>query len=635
MKRTSVVVAVVVMMSGIASMVSAEEKNVKLNEVVVTATKTEKELKDVTQSVTVITGDEIRKSGATTVAEAVRDAVGVNINDNGTRGSLQTISIRGASYAQVLVLLDGKRMNSSRDGGVDLSALPVAIDDIERIEIVRGSSSALYGADAVGGVVNIITKKPTQNVSKIGGAIGSHGYDNILASMSGKEGGLTYTITGDRETSNGYRLNSDLDQKIVNGRIGYGLSSGSSLDLTTNYISKEIGVPGMVQFPSPHARQLERETVLGLSYQQKVGKEWIVKLSGNQNQNALEYQDPDFFINSRHETTSKIGEAQVSGLINSWNLLTIGYETRRSDLNSTDAGIHSASNVAGYLQDEISLGDSLIFVVGDRLDKHSIYGDKASPRASARYLINKTGTIVRVSAGKSFRAPTFNDLYWPNSIYTYPTGTTTSINYITQGNTGLVPETAREYEGSIEQSLGKDSLLKVTGFHRKVNNLINWTTTVTTLPTSTDYTTAPQNIGSVDIKGWETEVAFRISDSVIIGANYTYTNPIDEFTGQKIYYTIPKSQTKGHVNISLDTDTYLYVEGRSVENYVEPGKPIWHYTVVDAKIAEKIGKKTGAKGEIFFAMTNIFDRKFDSIRSSSGDYPGPPKEIRGGITVPF
>jgi vitamin B12 transporter len=625
MKRLVLAAAVwaVVMPTG----AQAEQANVRLNEVVVTATKTEKDVLDVTQSVTVITGEEIKKSGATNVADAIQNAVSVTINDQGPKGGLQTISIRGASSAQVLVLLDGMRMNSPRDGSVDLSALPVSLDDIERIEIVRGPSSALYGADAVGGVMNIITKKPTQTTSRIGGAIGSHGYDDILVSTTGKDSGVRYSISGERETSDGYRLNSDLRQWIVNGRMGYDLSAASSLDLTANYISKENGVPGLVQFPSPNARQLERDAVYGVTYRQKAGKEWDLKISGYQDQNTLEYQDPDFFTNSKHDTTSRDGEAQMTWLMNSWNLLTFGYESRRSDLNSTDSGDHSASNKAGYIQDEISMGDSLIIVIGDRYDKHSIYGDKASPRASARYLIKGTGTIFRASAGKSFRAPTFNDLYWPFSSSTF-FGTT----FVTQGNPNLVPESAREYEGGIEQPLGKGTMLKVTGFRRKVDNLINWTASQ---PDATTFVYMPQNIGKADIKGWETEIAIRFSDAVMFGANYTYINPVDETTGQKIYYTIPKSQTKGHVTISLDADTYLYVEGRSVDNYVPTGQPDWHYSVVDAKIAEKIGKKAGIKGEVFFAMSNIFDRQYNSITSISGDYPAPPREIRGGVTLSF
>ena len=144
-----------------AANVSAADETVQIKEVVVTATRTEKEQKDVTQSVTVITAEDIKKSGATTAAEVIERTSGVEINDYGTRGSLSNISIRGASYQQVLVLLDGRRMNSASAGGFDMSDLPVLMSEIERIEIVRGPSSALYGADAVGGVVNIITKKTT------------------------------------------------------------------------------------------------------------------------------------------------------------------------------------------------------------------------------------------------------------------------------------------------------------------------------------------------------------------------------------------------------------------------------------------------------------------------------------------
>lgn len=199
----------------------ASAQGVRPGEVAVTATKTEKELRDVTQSVTVVTAAEIRKSGATTAAEVLRTVTGVAITGHGTRGSLETLSIRGAGYSQVLVLLDGVRMNSPRDSGVDLSAIPVALDDIERIEIVRGPSSALYGSDALGGVVNIITKKPASEVSRIRGAAGSHGYDSLQLNASSRKGSGYYSMTGTRETSDGYRLNSDLEQWIVNGRAGY------------------------------------------------------------------------------------------------------------------------------------------------------------------------------------------------------------------------------------------------------------------------------------------------------------------------------------------------------------------------------------------------------------------------------
>lgn len=624
MKRTFLIVSVVALISGMGSIVPAQEKNVKLNEVVVTATKTEKELKDVTQSVTVVTAAELRNSGATTAAEALQAVTGVAITDQGTPGSLTTLSIRGANYSQVLVLLDGVRLNSPRDAGVDLSALPVTLDDIERIEIVRGPSSALYGADAVGGVVNIITKKPVSTVSRISGAIGSHGYDTLQLGTSSRKSSAYYSVTGTRETSDGYRLNSNLEQWIVNGRAGYDVSKDTSIDLTANYISKENGLPGSLQYyPTPMARQYQRELVTSIAFRSRISKSLDFKASVFRSEDQLRAQDPEAHVvsfgsftalvppvDSLHKSTSRGGEAQVNWIAGSWNLFSLGYEQRKNGLTSTDSGEHETTNNAWFLQDEMSLGDSLIVVVGGREDKHSVYGDRFSPKTSARYLVAGPGTIIRASYGKSFRAPTFNDLYWnsPDAV----------------GNPNLKPETSKEYEAGIEQPLGPGNRIKITGFRRKVTDLINWNWMV--------YPMVPENIGKADIKGVEAEAAFRLSDTMGLGVNYTYLKAIDVITGDKIYSTLyPKNQIKGHLDIALDADVHLFTEARAVENYVPSGAPNWRYTVVDAKIAQKFGRRADAKGEIYFAVTNIFDRKYEAVQG----YPMPPKEIRGGITIPF
>jgi outer membrane cobalamin receptor len=241
-----------------------QERGVRLGEVVVTATKTEKDIQDMTQSVTVVTGEELRKTGATDVATAIQNATNVHIGNYGTPGSVESVSIRGAYSSQVLVLLNGIRMNSSRDGGFDLSFVPVSVDDIERIEIVRGPGSALYGSDAIGGVINIITKKPSSDQSTAKGSVGSFGYDDLYLSSSARKGAWYYTFSGDRQTSDGYRVNSDLYQWTYGGKIGYDLSKVSSLELTANYLSKENGSPGSTVFgETPHARQQERIAVYG------------------------------------------------------------------------------------------------------------------------------------------------------------------------------------------------------------------------------------------------------------------------------------------------------------------------------------------------------------------------------------
>lgn len=603
-----------VLLAGLAAAngANAQEADVRLDEVVVTATKTEKDPKDVTQSVTVITAEQIRKSNAATVADVVRGTVGTTLNEQGPAGSLETVSIRGSRYAQVLVLLDGVRLNSPRDGGVDLSLLPVTLDEIERIEIVRGPASALYGADAVGGVVNIITKRPsTGMVNRIGGSVGSHGYDTIDAGSSAREGALSYSMSGTRETSDGYRENSDLEQWTVNGKIGYDMGKAGAIDLTTNYVSKENGVPGSIVFPSPLARQRERQTVLGASYREKIANEIDFTIRTSRTENMLRYQDPDLGEDSEHRSSSQDSEAQVTWIAGAWSAFTIGYETRDDELNSTASGDHATTTDSFYLQDEIAAGSSFGMVVGTRYDKHSVYGEQWSPKASARYLLGNGGTIIRVSYGESFRGPTFNDLYWPNTGWA-------------MGNPDLKPETAKEYEAGIEQALGKGSMIKITGFKREVENLIDW-------QEFAPWQWRPENVGRATIKGAEAEAVFRAADGFSLSANYTYMNPVDETTGEKIYYTIPKEQIRGALTIAVADDVSLTAEGRSVKNYVMDGEPTWRYSVYDAKISQKIGRKGTERGEIYFAMTNVFDRKYESVRG----YPMPPREIRGGMMIPF
>ncbi len=622
MKKLVVLSVVATVLFGAS--VRAEDQTVKLQNVVVTATKTAKDPADVTQSVTVVTAEEIKRSGATDVATAIQNTVSVHIQNYGTPGAVESVNLRGAYASQVLVLLDGMRMNSARDGGFDLSFVPVSVDDIERIEIVRGPSSALYGSDAVGGVINIITKKPSANKSTVSASAGSHGYDDLFLNNSGRDGGWFYSLSGERETSDGYRLNSDSYQWTFGGKAGYDLSKTDSLEVTANYLSRDNGVPGAKEFPSPHARQDERNAVLGANYHAKLGSSVDLNLSGYRKQDDLSFRDPDTtdFMTGlpaptydRYQTTSSGEEARLSWLLASWNLLTVGYEWRRDVLDSFDAQLgpadHSASLTAYYVQDEINIGDSFIVDIGGRHDHHSVYGEKFSPKASARYLIKSTDTIIRASYGKSFRAPTFNDLFF-DSLFAV-------------GNPNLRPESAKEYEAGIEQKLGKDARVMLTGFDRKVTDLISWNLMV--------FPIQPENIGRAHIRGYEAEASEKLSDTVFVAANYTYLNPVDEVTGQKIYYTIPQWELKGTVTMALAGDVSLTADWRAVEQYVPQGAPNWRYQVLDAKIAQKYGKDK--RSEVFFAMSNILDRQYDSVRTAFASWPAPPREIRGGVTYAF
>lgn len=612
-RSIAIVLGAVLFCLTVVSVVLAEDYDVQLQEVVVTATKTEKRPQDVTQSVTVITGNEIRNSSATTAAEAVKYATSVDIREYGSSGAMSNISLRGAGYQQVLVLLDGKRMNSASSGGFDLSLLAVPLDTIERIEIVRGSSSALYGADAVGGVVNIITKKPVASSVTINGSRGAHGYEESAAGLSGRSGSTFYALSAGKERSHGERENNAYDQMTAGIKLGYDLSAASSIEASMNYLDKNLDVPGHVLFPTPLARQTNENVVYGLYYTVAFSKELDADVNVYQTEEKLTYHNPDpiFPEDSKHKSATSGAEIQVNWVANAWNLFSVGVEAREDKMASSDAGVHNASLSAGYIQDEISVNDAFILVLGGRNDSHSVYGDRFSPRASLRIIDANTHTILRASAGESFRAPTLNDLYWPDTTWA-------------AGNPDLRPEIATEWEWGVEQALGSGNMMKVTYFDRKVTDMIEW-------QPDAAFKYSPVNIGKAHIKGIEAEARFVLAEAVIITINYTKMDPENELTGEKIYHTIPNVQIGGSLHLALDKDTTLSFDGRRVKNYVKPDEEKWDYYTVDGKISGKLYSTKDGKGDIFFGMKNMFNRKYEAAKG----YPMPGPEVYGGVALQF
>ncbi len=600
--------------------VKAEEESVQLKEVVVTATKTEKEPQDVTQSVTVITAEDIQRSEATTASDVIERTAGVQVNSIGPLGSTNSINIRGSNYEQVLVLLDGRRLNSASAGGFDMANLPVPLDEIEKIEIVRGPASALYGADAMGGVVNIITKKPVASLTTVSGQAGSHGYESLTLSNSNRIDKFYYALSASKEKSDGFRTNSDLDQGTAGAKLGYDISPDSSLELASDWIGKEIGVPGSTDFLTPKAREWDRNLGSSLKYKAKFSKELDLKLNLYQNRDKLIFIDSAASI---YTSTSTGVEAQSNWLLNSRNLVTFGAEARQDHADISDVGEHTASVWGAYLQDEISLGDQAIVVVGGRNDAHSVFGDKFSPKVSARYIFAGTGTIIRASGGQAYRAPTLNELFFIDA-------------FGDKGNINLKPETATEYEAGIEQPFGKGNSVKVTGFEGRITNLIEWQPNGVT-----PFSVSPVNIGRAKISGVESGARFRLSESLTWDANYTYMNPVNEVMGTKIY-TVPQQVLNSSLNFVLPTKTNINFDGRMVKRYVRPAEDAWQYSTFDGKITQPVDLGRGMKADVFFGMKNIFDRKFASVRTydftntfHTGDYPMPPREIFAGISAQF
>ncbi len=198
----------------------AASEEVELGQVVVTATRTEMEISEAPQSITVITREEIMNTPDQTVAQVIQRAAGVEVVQNGPLGSISAAQIRGSETEQVLILLNGRRINDAQNGKFDLSNLPLEKGGIERIEVLRGVASALYGADAMGGVINIITKTPSpEPYTRLSTSYGRFQTQEYSLIHRWKPGALGYGLPVSRGKSQGFRPNSDYNAWILGGEF--------------------------------------------------------------------------------------------------------------------------------------------------------------------------------------------------------------------------------------------------------------------------------------------------------------------------------------------------------------------------------------------------------------------------------
>ena len=470
--------------------------------VIVTANRAPTPAGEVAASVTVIDSAQIADSGASNLGQVLRDVAGLEVLSYGPAGATTTVSLRGSESDQVLVLLDGVRLNSPQNGEFDFSALPVPLSDIERIEIVRGPASTLYGSGAVGGVIQIFTKKAASEPSTRAD-LSTGKYDTRSAgfSTSQRKGPFSYALAAARDHSLGYRTNSALDQDRLDGRFALDLPADFSLKLAGYHLQKEIGVPGSTAFPSPSARQKDGDTYLSLALQGPAGP-WQLSVRTIYDRLDERYGNPDYAENDHYLVQTRGVEAQ-GNLDLGRQRLTLGGEAYRDWLESTSTnGGHHQTRWAGYGQDTILLPAKVLLELGLRYDAHSDFSNEASPRA-ALVLPVTSSTRLRLSAGRSYRAPTLNDRFYSDS-------------YGFHGNPDLKPETAWEYELGIEQQLGSRGHLSLAAFRRDVRDLIQWQPVD---PNNVYGPWSPQSIGQARVWASAADLAYRLIVGVNVGGS--------------------------------------------------------------------------------------------------------------------
>lgn len=522
--RSALVLAVAAASS--ASIVQADSTRLQ-EETVVTATRTAQSLSNTLAPIEVITADDIARLQVRDMGSLLTRMTSVSIKTSGGRGSQTGVSVRGTSSGQVLVLVDGIRVGSATLGEASLQHIDPA--SIERIELVRGPRSSLYGSDAIGGVLQIFTRKGSE---QSGGSIrvgaGSNSEQDIHAqgTLRGESAwlmgqvGYTETEGFDRsfEESNG---NDDDDAyRNTSFALDAGVEFSEQVILSANYQHNE----GESEFDNafcfvdckPYS-EFEVDafsTKLQTKWSDVFSTDWS---AGYNRDESTEKDDLSENINpDSFKTTREFYDIQNDFAFNSDNILTLGvdYFNDEVEASNTEYLETERDNVGIYAQYQLGLGDHSI-VVGARNDDNEQYGNETT--GNVAYGFNFTDSLKLVASwGTAFKAPTFNDLY-----YQSPWGS--------NGNPNLMPETSENIDLGLKYSADSFSA-EVIGFRNTVEDLIEWAPTA---PGSWIWT--PMNVSEAEIEGVEASVAAPVL-GWDVAANYTWLSPEDEQSGNDLRY---------------------------------------------------------------------------------------------------
>lgn len=455
---------------------------------------------DVNENVTVITRQQIENSPATSIDELLQFHSGLDIRRRGSNGVQSDISIRGSSFEQVLILINGIRMNDSQTGHNTFN-IPFDISAVERIEIMKGSSAKLYGQNVFAGVINIVTKSSAEEKVTIKAQGGDFKTYDLSASATFGSEKFTNLLTVSNGASDGYRYNTDYQIKNVFYQNKLKLNEGS-LSLQAGFSEKKFGANGFYASPT-YTNQYEetQASVVSLQYQQKFGK---LSLNSSlywrrgQDMYLLKRDNPAFYRNM-HIGNNAGGTVNLS-YESSLGITNFGVDYRKEFLTSSNLGKRKRDITQVFFDHqfkffnqklEINPGASWANYSGDNF----FY-----PGVDVGYIFSPNHKIFG-AVSKGFRIPTFTDLY-----YVSPTE---------KGNPNLIPESALSSELGYRFQNQK-ILAKVSGFIRNTHNGIDWLK-----PTPESIWTA-ENVGKINLKGFETEFRHQLFDFLNYRLNYTY-----------------------------------------------------------------------------------------------------------------
>ena len=600
--------------------------------VVVTATRVPIATAAPVAASTVLKGDDLRAQGITRIEDALRLVPGAQVVSNGPVGSQTSLFLRGGNSNYVRVLVDGVPVNSA-GGAFDWASL--TMDNVDRIEVVQGPASVLYGSDAVTGVVQIFTRDgrgPLATHAYAGA--GSHGGRRAELGWTGGNNNAGFTLNGSHSYTDGILAfnNSFLDD-VLSASLRLAPDPYTDVRFAMRWSSQDYHYPtesdGSVT--DRNAEQTDHRLVASIDAGRRLSSraDFRVTLASNEylprsNDGPDSPADTNGFFGyfSRQVETRRSGDARLNLRYGARGVFTIGEEIVTDRENQTSLSLSSYGNSPGafeasrhnsatFIQAVGDATDKFSYVIGGRLDKNSAFGTFQTMRASAAYILGAQARI-RASVGSAFTAPSFYQNF--------------AAGYVT-GNPNLLPEHSRSAELGFDTFLADGKLtLKTTGFFQQFHDIIDYS------GNAPFGTPSYYNVAAADANGVEVEMLYSAGGGVTLSGGYTYTATrstkagFDSTTGASYVPGQPLirrpknswnlSALQSYANGSRLTLVAAYVGERADRDYVPyPAVPstLPGYTKVDFSFVQPLPSRIRGGVTLEGRVDNLFDAKYDEV----------------------
>jgi vitamin B12 transporter len=572
----------------------------RLEEVVVTGTRIPTEINNEPTSITVIPREQMEQQQQRTVADVLRDQAGVDVVRTGQPGQQTSVFMRGANYNQTLVLLNGVRINSAYNNAYDFANLPV--DNIERIEVLRGPQSTLYGSEAMGGVINIVTKttaeQPTGAALVEGGSFDSFRTRESFAAQMGK---FSVAAAGSYFSTMNDRINSAARVWNLNANASAQFLERLTANVFATYLNSHAGSPNDIYINDPNDYLNNQNTLVGGSLDAKPTEWWNAKLTlsysyENAYFSGLEPNPPYFYGDYTERTITQNTQMDFQNIFKIADIhqILIGFFYQHS--HGTDTNTYSTLNKnmddgAIYAQYEITPIERLTFTAGGRIDDYTTFGTHGTYRFGGRWTAPVTETILRANVGSGFRAPSF--------VQTFPPF----------GNPNLQPEESLGWDVGFEQAACENKVrFGATYFQNDFDNLI------ISVPAPPPYYSTLANAGQARTLGVETFAAWTVMTNLTLRGNFTWLPVAQDLSNNQRLQRRPRVAGSAAIEYQFlkrftTTLTGTFIGDRPDFNYsTYPSTPVTNpaYAKVDLTLRYDVCKNFSVYGRI----ENMFNEHY-------------------------